>query len=755
MPGSSFSPDKLPFDPLFHRNRGKGNKTANSKKNEVLKKKGLEKDTRPSELQIFGSDYFLNYELSWLNFNWRVLDEALNVELPLLERVKFVGIVCSNLDEFFQKRVGGLKRQQHAGVTELSVDGLTPEEQLKAIRKNVRKMIKTYRNCYFGDLLPALRKEGITIREYTELNGELKAKADDYFDRQLYPIITPLAVDEAHPFPFISNKSRSLAVKLVHPDSGEELFARIKIPANRPRWIEIDRTDQQVSLLSISDLITNKISSFFPGMKILSAHIFRVTRNADLERNEEEADDLLELIEDELRERRFAEIVRVEIDKKTPQDVKNYLYKQLGVSRQDVYEMDGPLGLADAMQLYGIDGYSHLKYSSWTPALHPVFRHEMDQETPSVFSVMRKGDFLVHHPYHSFESSTQRFVEEAARDPHVLAIKQTLYRTSSDSPVMHALIKAAEEDKQVAVLVELKARFDEERNISWAQRLEKAGVHVSYGIAGLKIHTKLTIVVREEEEGLRRYVHIGTGNYHPDTAQLYEDLGYFTCREDIAADITDIFNLLTGYAPSQSYDKMLVAPRHMRAKITQLIDAEIETARQGSKARIIAKMNNLEDPLIIQKLYEASAAGVKIDLIARSVCRLIPGRKGLSENIRVHAIIGRFLEHSRVYYFHNGGNDLYYIGSADWMHRNLDARVEALSPIDQPVLKQYLQFVLNTILRDNTQRWTMNSKGKYTRVKRKKGQNKVSTHQVLMDHVKGGKSPVPAALSLPVTSNQV
>jgi polyphosphate kinase len=753
MPGSSFSPDKLPFDPLFHRNSGKGKKTANTKKNEVLKKKGMEKDLRPSELQIFGSDYFLNYELSWLNFNWRVLAEAEDKSLPLLERVKFIGIVCSNLDEFFQKRVGGLKRQLHAGVTELSVDGHTPEEQLKVIRKNVRKMIKTYRNCYFGELLPMLRKEGITIKDYTELSDELKQKADDYFDRQLYPIITPLAVDEAHPFPFISNKSRSLAVKLIHPDSGEELFARIKIPANRPRWIEIERSGKQVALLAISDLIRNKISRFFPGMEIVSAHAFRVTRNADLDRNEEEADDLLELIEDELRERRFAEIVRVEIDKKTPKDVKQYLYKQLGVTKSDVFEMDGPLGLADATQLYDIEGFSHLKYAPWTPTLHPVFRHEIDQEKPGVFQVMRKGDFIVHHPYHSFESSTQRFVEEAARDPKVLAIKQTLYRTSSDSPVMHALIKAAEDDKQVAVLVELKARFDEERNITWAQKLEKAGVHVSYGIAGLKIHTKLTIVVREEDDGLRRYVHIGTGNYHPDTAQLYEDLGYFTCREDIASDITDIFNLLTGYAPSQSYDKMFVAPRHMRQNITALIDAEITAAKRGEKARIIAKMNNLEDPLIIQKLYEASTAGVKIDLIVRSVCRLIPRKKGLSDNIRVHAIIGRFLEHSRCYYFHNGGNDLYYIGSADWMHRNLDARVEALAPIEHPALKKYLQFVLNTILRDNTQRWVMNSKGNYSRVKRKKDTKPIAIHQVLMEHVKSGESPVPTAVPAPVPAS--
>jgi len=743
MAESSFSPDNLPFDPVTKQDQNKSKHSANLKKNDILSKKGLDTDPSPGDPTNFGSETFLNYELSWLKFNWRVLAEAENKKNPLLERFKFVGIVCSNLDEFFQKRVGGLKRQFHAGVTELSIDGLTPREQLSAIRKDVKKMISTYRSCYFDDLIPALAGEGIVIRKYKDLDDSLKQKADDYFEKQLYPIITPLAVDEAHPFPFISNKSRSLAIRLKNPATGEKHFARIKIPSNRPRWIELEHKNEKVSLLSVSDLIIRKIGRFFHGMEVESAHIFRVTRNADLERNEEEADDLLEMIEEELRERRFAEIVRVEIDKQTPDDVKQFLYKELNVSKHDVYEMEGPLGLADATQLCDIAGFPQLKYTPWTPTLHPAFRHEIDQELPGVFSVIRKGDFIVHHPYHSFESSTQRFVEEAAADPKVLAIKQTLYRTSSNSPVMHALIRAAEAGKQVAVLVELKARFDEERNISWAQRLEKAGVHVSYGIAGLKIHTKLTIVVREEDDGLRRYLHIGTGNYHPDTAQLYEDLGYFTCREDIASDITDIFNLLTGYAPMQEYKKMLVAPRYMRSQLTNLIDDEIKSAKKGKDARIIAKMNNLEDPLIIQKLYEASAAGVEIDLIVRSVCRLIPGKKKLSERIRVHAVIGRFLEHSRCYYFHNNGNDIYLIGSADWMHRNLDARVEALAPIESPALKAYLQFVLNLTLRDNRQRWILKSTGDYTRVKKKKGEADISTHLTLMNHARQNDDPAP------------
>jgi len=482
---------------------------------------------------LFGPDYFLNYELSWLQFNWRVLAQAEDPSVPLLERIKFIGIVCSNLDEFFQKRVGGLKRQLHAGVTKLSVDGRSPEKQLKEVRKDVLRMIKTYRNCYFNRLLPALKKEGVEILRYSSLNKTLKQQAKDYFETQLYPIITPLAVDEAHPFPFISNKSRSLAVKLRNPSTNETHFARLKIPSNRPRWITLSENKKKRVLVSISDIVTEEIGRFFPGMDIESAHLFRVTRNADVQRQDEEADDLLEMIEDELRERRFAEIVRLEIDCEMPADVKQYLMNNLKIKKKDLFEMDGPIGLADCTQLYDLSGLNHIRYEKWVPALHSVFRHEIDEELPDIFDVIKNEDFMVHHPYHSFESSTQRFIEEAASDPDVLAIKQTMYRTSSDSPLMHALIRAAEEGKQVAVLVELKARFDEERNISWAQKLEKAGVHVSYGIPGLKIHSKMTMVVREQNRELVRYVHIGTGNYHPHTAQLYEDLGYFTCDPEL------------------------------------------------------------------------------------------------------------------------------------------------------------------------------------------------------------------------------
>jgi len=745
MPKESFSPDELQEDPLEIQKTKHGKSLANPKKNEVLVQKGLQKDFRASELKIFGADYFFNYELSWLKFNWRVLSEAEDNSVPLFERIKFIGIVCSNLDEFFQKRIGGLKRQLHAGVKDLTVDGRTPKEQLNEIRSEVKKMIRAYRDCYFEQLLPELRKHNIYIKSIGKLNKSEKSFADTYFNKQLYPIITPLAVDETHPFPFISNKSRSFAIKLKNPSSEETRFARIKIPANLPRWIKVNESDKEVVLVSISDLIRHKIQRFFPGMEILSANIFRLTRNADLERNEEEADDLLEMIEDELRERRFADIVRLELDSDTPADMKEYLIKNLQIHPKDVFEMKGPLGLADCIQLYDLEGFHHLRYEPWTPTLHPVLRHEMDEESPGFFEIIRKGDFIVHHPYHSFKTSTQRFVEEASRDPNVLAIKQTLYRTSSNSPVMHALMQAAEDDKQVAVLVELKARFDEERNIEWAHRLEKSGVHVSYGIAGLKIHSKITIVVRDEPDGLRRYVHVGTGNYHPDTAQLYEDFGFFTCDEEIASDVSEIFNLLTGYAPDQSYQKMIVAPRYMRQTIYDLIDREIAEAKAGRKARIIGKMNNLEDSLIIQKLYEASAAGVQTDLIVRSVCRLIPGKKGLSENIRVHAIIGRFLEHSRCYYFYSGGEEHYYIGSADWMHRNLDARVEVLAPIEHVDLKKYLQFLFNVYLRDNRQRWMLLPDGSYQKVKRGKSDKKIATHRALMHHTEDLNEPLPIA----------
>ena len=696
------------------------------------------------DLQYYGKDYFQNYELSWLKFNERVLAEAQDPRNPILERVRFIGIVCSNLDEFFQKRVGGLKRQLLAGIDTLPVDGMTPRAQLKAIRDHVVRFINATRSCFFNDLVPLLDQEGIHIKNYLDLNDDQKKVADDYFEKQLFPILTPLAVDQAHPFPLISNKSRSFAIELYDPRYPDEiLFARVKIPHNRPRWLPVGYHPKEITLLVLDDLISHHIGRLFPGMTILSSNIFRVTRNADVELNEEEADDLLELISDEVRERRFASIVRLEIESKTPLRIKELLLEKMEIGWQDVIEIEGALGLADATQIANIDGFNHLRFKPWAPVQHPVLQHSFIEDAPDIFSVIRKGDFMVHHPYHSFSTSVQHFVEQAAIDPKVLAIKQTLYRTSSDSPVMNALIRAADMGKQVAVLVELKARFDEERNIEWAQKLEKAGVHVAYGLPGLKIHTKLTIVVREEEDGIRRYVHVGTGNYNPKTANLYEDLGLFTCDEGIAKDVTSLFNFLTGYAPDQDYMHMLVAPLYLRKQMTDLIDVEISQAKKGKLGRIIAKMNSLEDPHIIQKLYEASQAGVQIDLIIRGVCRLYPEREGLSENIRVHSILGRFLEHSRVYYFHHAGEERYFIGSADWMHRNLDARVEALTPIYQAGLKNYLSFLLKLILSDNCQRWVLHSDGNYSRQVCETEKSQISTHKTLMDYAKKSKEPIP------------
>ncbi len=685
-------------------------------------------------------NHFFNYELSWLQFNWRVLALAQDTARPLLERVKFISIVCSNLDEFFQKRVGGLKRQLLAGVTDLSVDGLTPDQQLDLIREDVLKMINAYRSCYFDELLPQMAQNGIQMKTFADLSPDLQAKAEEYFKTQIYPIITPLAIDEAHPFPTISNQSRSYLVRLRNPKTDEHLYARIKVPANRPRWVVMEETDTSRIMVSTSELIRLNMSAFFPGMEVEATHLFRVTRNADIERNEEEAEDLLELIADELRERRFAEIVRLELDAETPDDITDLLKRELRVEERDIYRMEGPIGLVDLMSIATMSGFDSIKEHPWHPLPHPVY--EQQEESESFFDTM-KNDYLVHHPYHSFELSTQRFVEEAASDPKVLAIKQTLYRTSSDSPVMHALIRAANAGKQVAVLVELKARFDEEQNIYWAQQLEKAGVHVSYGIAGLKIHSKLTIVVREEEGVPRRYVHIGTGNYHPKTAYLYEDFGLFTTDEALAEDATKLFNSLTGYALTQSYEKLLVAPRSMRTRFVEMIYREIEIAKQGRPAGIVAKMNSLEDPELIELLYEASSTGVEMDFIVRGVCRLVPGKPGLSENIRVRSILGRFLEHSRCYIFANDGNPEYYIGSADWMHRNLDARIEAITPISSPDLKRYLQFVMEVHLKDNHQSWMCQPDGSYQKVTPKEDEAVLASHPTLMHHTKEHLSPVP------------
>lgn len=683
--------------------------------------------------ELASSPVIYNREVAWLDFNWRVLAEALDERNPMLERLRFLAITASNLDEFFRKRVGGLKRQQAAGVANLNLMGWTPDFQIRLISQAVHEMMACQSSALLNDLLPALKREGMGMVDYRELDEEQQARLRDFFHREIYPILTPLAVDPGHPFPFISNLSLNLAVELRDPVSEETRFARVKIPPNRARWVTVEGSLQFVPL---EQVLIHNLAVLFDGMEIVAAHPFRVTRNADIARNEEEADDLLDMISEELRERRFAPIVRVEVNDTMPTHVRSLLLQEMGLSQMDMYTTRGPLGLADLFPLADVN-LPHLKFEPWTPQTHTAMAGLSRKSRPSdIFAILRKGDVLVHHPYHSFATSTQLFVESAARDPQVLAIKQTLYRTSADSPVVKALIQAAERGKQVAVLVELKARFDEERNIEWARTLEDAGVHVAYGLVGLKTHTKTTLVVREEENELRAYAHIGTGNYNPKTATLYTDFGFLTCRPEIGADLMDLFNFLTGYSRQQHYRKLLVAPVNMRHRFLEMIDTEIANALAGRPARIVAKMNALDDPPIVAKLYEASQAGVPIQLIVRGNCRLRPGLRGLSETIQVYSIIGRFLEHHRIFYFENGGDPRYFMGSADWMTRNLSDRVEAIVPIEEPLLQQQLQLVLDACLQDKRQRWEMLPDGRYRRllcVDDAEGVAAIGTHQALME----------------------
>lgn len=692
--------------------------------------------------ELSGAPYLYNRELSWLDFNWRVLYEALDDRNPLLERLKFLAITASNLDEFFRKRVGGLKRQQAVGVANLTLHGLTPDEQIRLIAQVVHRMEATQSDCLLNEVLPGLEAEGILLKDYNDLSLPQQSQLETFFRKEIYPILTPLAVDPGHPFPFISNLSLNLAVELRDPINHETHFARVKIPPNRARWVSLD---EEYAFIPLEQIIIHNLDILFEGMEIVGAHPFRVTRNADIARNEDEADDLLEMISEELRERRFAPIVRLEVASAMPAHVRNILLEEMELQQPDLYEVEGPLGLADLFPLADLN-LPHLKFEPWNPVTHPAFAGLNKKSRPAdFFTILRKGDVLVHHPYHSFNTSTQAFVEAAARDPQVLAIKQTLYRTSADSPVIKALIGAAERGKQVAVLVELKARFDEERNIEWARTLEDSGVHVAYGLVGLKTHTKTTLVVREEEDGLRAYAHIGTGNYNPKTAGLYTDLGLFTCHPDVSADLMDLFNFLTGYSRQQHYRKLLVAPVNMRRRFVEMIETEAANALAGRPARIIAKMNGLDDSEIVQALYRASQAGVPISLIVRGNCRVRPGLPGISENIEVFSIIGRFLEHHRIFYFLNNGDPLYYIGSADWMSRNLSNRVEAIVPVEEVNAQQQLHMLLEVFLADKRQAWKMMPDGRYRRrrwMEDGEGPAFVGSHQSLIEHTQASTSQV-------------
>lgn len=648
-------------------------------------------ETRPEQL-------FINRETSWLDFNQRVLELSEDTKFPLLERVKFLAIFASNLDEFFMKRVGGLQRQLQAGLQDRSLDGLTVEEQLNAIHQRIRPMLDRMYELWFKDLHPALKEQGIAIRRVDDLTEGEQAFCNEFFDRQIFPILTPLAVDPGHPFPFISNLSKSMGVMVENP-AGERSFVRIKLPENLPRWVPVMHATNFVTLEGV---ITVNLQKLFPGMKILEHHLFRLTRNADIEMDEEDADDLLSMVEQELRRRRLAGVVRLELPAKMSDEMKALIIDGTETNPQDVYTVPGPIDMDDLMALSFIDR-PDLKFKNWQPQT-PV---RLADEDTDMFSVIRSGDLLVHHPYESFSASVERFVKGAVADPKVLAIKMTLYRTSSDSPFVPALIRAAEMGKQVAVLVEIKARFDEQRNVELAQKLEKAGVHVVYGLVGLKTHSKLTMVVREEPDGLRTYCHIGTGNYNSKTANLYTDLGLFTCNPLITADVIELFHHLTGRSVKRDYNKLLVAPVNMRMRFLEKIQREIRNARAGKPARIQAKMNALQDHKLIKTLYEASQAGVKIELIVRGFCCLRAGVPGLSKNIRVVSILGRFLEHSRIYYFENDGQPEIFTGSADWMVRNLDYRVEAITPIEDPNHRSILIDLLETCLRDKGHAWNL------------------------------------------------
>jgi polyphosphate kinase len=685
---------------------------------------------------ISGSDEVYNRELSWLDFNWRVLHEALDTRTPLLERLKFIAITSSNLDEYFSKRVGGLKRQNAAGMANLTLDGWAPDVQLALIARAVSDMVAIESACLHEDILPKLTEHGIRLVNYADLDAAERDRLRDYFRREVYPILTPLAVDPGHPFPFISNLTLSLGIILADPNTGERQFARVKVPPSRPRWVPLQHS---MHFLPLEQLIAAHLDGLFRGMEIVAAFPFRVTRNADLARNEEEADDLLDMISEELRERRFAPVVRLEVDANAPAEMVTLLQNQLHLENNDVYRVHGLLRRVDLFALADIN-LPHLKYEPYMPTVPSRLAGITSRGRASeLFNAIRQGDLLVHHPYHSFQSTTQLFVEAAARDPQVLAIKQTIYRTSDNSPIIAALIEAAGRGKQVAVLVEVKARFDEAKNVEWARKLEEAGCHVAYGLVGLKTHCKMSLAIRQEEHGLRAYYHIGTGNYNAKTSSTYTDLGLLSCDAEIAADLMDLFNALTGYSYQSDYRKVLVAPVNMRQRFLELIDQELQHALAGRGGRIVAKMNGLEDATIVRKLYEASQAGVVIDLIVRGNCRLRPGLPGVSENIRVLSIIGRYLEHSRIFYFANNGAPLYYIGSADWMRRNLSARVEAAAPIEDPRLQEYLWMILQSSLNDYRQAWEMLPDGRYRQRQPSVGSSALEAggvHNHLMQHTR-------------------
>lgn len=660
------------------------------------------------------TDRYLNRELSWLDFNARVLALAADTSLPLLERAKFLAIFASNLDEFYMVRVAGLKRRDEMGLMVRSADGLTPREQLRRIGERTQQLATRHAQVFMESVRPALADEGIGFVRWTDLSDADRSGLSKYFNEQVFPVLTPLAVDPAHPFPFVSGLSLNLAVTVKSPEDGTEHFARVKVPDNVDRFVRLDRTEgengdarETVRFLPMEELIGAFLPALFPGMEIVERHAFRITRNADMD-VEDRDEDLLQALERELARRRFGPPVRLEVSNNMSEHMLGTLLGELDVHPGDVVQVPGLLDLKSLWQVYAVDRPA-LKERPYVPTTPAAFA---DREGKTIFATLREGDVLVHHPYESFSTSVQRFIEQAAADPDVLAIKQTLYRTSGDSPIINALIEAADAGKQVVALVELKARFDEQANIKWARALEDAGVHVVYGLVGLKTHCKTCLVVRREGSTIRRYCHIGTGNYNPKTARLYEDVGLFTAAPDIGADLTDLFNSLTGYSRKVSYRNLLVAPYGIRRGLLDRIEREVEAHRAGGQGRIRFKANAIVDEQIIDGLYRASQAGVRVEVVVRGICALRPGVPGFSENIAVRSILGEFLEHSRVMQF--SAIDEFWIGSADMMHRNLDRRVEVMAQVKDRRLTDYLEEVFDSAMHPATRCWELGPDGNWT-----------------------------------------
>jgi polyphosphate kinase len=686
---------------------------------------------------IHQPDLYINRELSLIEFNRRVFEEAQDSRHPLLERVKFLSIFETNLDEFMMIRVAGLKDQVAAHVTSVSPDGLTAGQQLQAVRQRLTPLIQQVRQYWRDELVPLLVAQLIHILDYEQLDMQQRAAMRSYFEREIFPVLTPLAVDAGHRFPHISNRSLNLAVVITDSADGESLFARVKVPPTLPRLVPVpltENTQRATAFVWIEQVIAAHLSTLFPGFDVWESYPFRVLRDADIELREDDAADLLESIEQGLRERRFGSVVDLAVNPSMPLRIRSLLLDNLEITQEDLTVIDGPLGMGDVIELHDLDR-PDLKDPPFSPRTPPELRIGYD-----LFGAIRQHDLLMHHPYDAFDSVVE-FIRAAARDPYVLAIKQTLYRVGTKSPVVNALLEAIENGKQVAVLVELKARFDEENNIEWAKALERAGVHVVYGLVelkgliGLKTHAKIALVVRKEPDGLQRYVHLGTGNYNATTARIYEDLGLMTCRPDIGADASALFNLLTGYSRQSTYSKLLVAPLGLRRSMVERIEREIALHREQGNGHLIFKMNALVDPEIIHTLYSASQAGVRIDLLVRGICCLRPGIADVSETVRVRSIVGRFLEHSRIYYFRNGGDEEILLGSADMMQRNLDGRVETLFPIEDPVLRTAIyERVLKPALADTANARELLPDGHYIRVRPEPGESAFDSQQWFISH---------------------